>query len=147
MPAAKVDHTAIRFTQFWVVVFSVLAFLSAMPVLALALALVLAFSAAQPDLAPFRQLYITLVRPRGWLKPDVRPDDPAPHRFAQAVGATVLGISFLMLAAGVTPVGWGLDLLVTFLAGLNLTVGFCAGCFLFYQLRRLHLLPGSAARL
>jgi hypothetical protein len=142
-----VDHTAIRFTQFWVVFFSLLAFIIGAPVLTLALALVLAFSAAQPDRAPFRQLYVTQLRPRGLLKPDVRADDPAPHRFAQAVGATVLAISFLLLALGATPVGWGLDLLVTCLAALNLTIGFCAGCFLFYQLRRLHLLPGSAVKL
>jgi hypothetical protein len=147
MQATKVDHTAIRFTQFWVVFFSLLAFIAGVPVLALALGLVLAFSAAQPDHAPFRQLYVTQLRPRGWLKPDVRADDPAPHRFAQAVGASVLIISFLLLAVGATPVGWGLDLLVTCLATLNLTIGFCAGCFLFYQLKRLHLLPGSTAKL
>jgi hypothetical protein len=147
MPVTKVDHTAIRFTQFWVVFFSLLAFIAGAPILTLALALVLAWSAAQPDRAPFRQLYVTQLRPRGWLKPDVRADDPAPHRFAQGVGATVLGLSFILLALGATPVGWGLDLLVTFLAAVNLTIGFCAGCFLFYQLRRLHLLPDSTVRL
>ncbi len=147
MPLTKVDHTAIRFTQFWVVFFSLLAFIAGAPIVALALALVLAFSAAQPDRAPFRQLYVTQLRPRGWLKPDVRTDDPAPHRFAQAVGATVLGLSFVLLALGATSIGWGLDLLVTALAAINLTIGFCAGCFLFYQLRRLHLLPGSTVQL
>jgi hypothetical protein len=146
MPATIVDHTAIRFTQFWVVLFSLLAFIVAAPALTLALALVLAFSAARPDRAPFRLLYVTQLRPRGLLKPDVRQDDPAPHRFAQGVGAVVLGLSFLALALGAAPLGWGLDLLVTVLAALNLTVGFCAGCFLFYQLRRFHLLPGSVAR-
>jgi hypothetical protein len=145
MPAMTVDHTAIRFTQFWVVVLSLLAFVFAAPALTLVLGLILALSAARPDLAPFRRIYVTQLRPRGLLKPDVRPDDPAPHRFAQAVGATVLGLSFLLLVLGATPVGWGLDLLVTVLAALNLTIGFCAGCFLFYQLRRFHLLPGNAA--
>jgi hypothetical protein len=147
MAVTKVDHTAIRFTQFWVVAFSLLAFITGASLLVLALALVLAFSAAQPEHAPFRQVYVTQLRPRGWLKPDVRADDPAPHRFAQAVGATVLGLSFILLAVGAAPAGWGLDLLVTFLAALNLTIGFCAGCFLFYQLRRLHLLPGSTVQL
>ena len=41
-----------------------------------------------------------------------------------------------------TVLGWTLDLIVFVLAGINLTVGFCAGCFVYYHLGRLGVLPG-----
>jgi hypothetical protein len=37
--------------------------------------------------------------------------------------------------------GWALDLVVFVLSSINLTVGFCAGCFVYYQLGRLGVLP------
>jgi membrane protein DedA with SNARE-associated domain len=38
-------------------------------------------------------------------------------------------------------VGWTLDIIVFVLAGINLTVGFCAGCFVYYHLGRLGITP------
>ncbi len=69
-------------------------------------------------------------------------DDPAPHRFAQGVGAVFLIVATLVLfLTKATVVGWTLDLIVFVLAAINLTVGFCAGCFVYYHLGRWGMLP------
>ncbi len=91
---------------------------------------------------PFRLLYRYVMLPLHLLKPRIVEDDPAPHRFAQGVGATFLIASTLVLfLAHATVVGWALDIIVFVLAGINFTVGFCAGCFVYYHLGRLGLLP------
>jgi Domain of unknown function (DUF4395) len=138
----RVDTNLIRFSQLWVVALTALGFaLSWRPLVVIA-ALALALSAASPSASPFRLLYRSVVVPLGLIRPRIVEDDPAPHRFAQGVGAAMLAASSLVLY--LTPaaaLGWALDLLVFALAGVNLTVGFCAGCFVYYQLGRLGLLP------
>ncbi len=90
----------------------------------------------------FRLVYTGVAIPLRILKPRIVEDDPAPHRFAQGVGATFLIAATLVLyLTNATAVGWGLDLIVFVLAGINLTVGFCAGCFVYYHLGRTGLLP------
>ena len=74
-----------------------------------------------------------------------RPDDPAPHRFAQALGASVLILAAGALFAELTTLGWVLAWIVAALALINLLFGFCAGCFLFYQIHRLGLGRSSQA--
>jgi hypothetical protein len=74
------------------------------------------------------------------LSPRIVEDDPAPHRFAQGVGAAFLIASSLFLTQA-SIVGWTLALIVFVLAGINFTVGFCAGCFVYYWLGRLGLFP------
>jgi hypothetical protein len=76
------------------------------------------------------------------LQPRIVEEDPAPHRFAQGIGAIFLitATIFLFLIPAHT-VGWVLDLIVFALSTLNFTVGFCAGCFVYYHLGRLGLLP------
>jgi hypothetical protein len=37
--------------------------------------------------------------------------------------------------------GWTLDLIVFALSSINLFVGFCAGCFVYYHLGRLGITP------
>jgi Domain of unknown function (DUF4395) len=91
---------------------------------------------------PFRLLYRYVAVPLRLLHSRVVEDDPAPHRFAQGVGATfLLAASAVLFLTPVTALGWALDLIVFVLSGLNLTVGFCAGCFVYFQLGRLGLLP------
>ncbi|MDE3231406.1 MAG: DUF4395 domain-containing protein, partial [Chloroflexota bacterium] len=92
---------------------------------------------------PFRLLYRYVVVPLRLLRPRIVEDDPAPHRFAQGIGATFLVASTLLLflLPGATAVAWALDLIVFALSLVNLTVGFCAGCFVYYQLGRLGVTP------
>jgi hypothetical protein len=49
----------------------------------------------------------------------------------------VLTVSAIALFGEATGYGWALGWLVVALALANLLFGFCAGCFIFYQLRRL----------
>jgi Domain of unknown function (DUF4395) len=97
----------------------------------------LAAGAAVPGYGPFQLLYRRVLRRAGIVKPRTRSDDPAPHRFAQALGATFLFAGGVALFAGADTLGWALAWLVVALALVNLLFGFCAGCFAFYHLRRL----------
>ncbi|MBT5773856.1 MAG: DUF4395 family protein, partial [Dehalococcoidia bacterium] len=76
---------------------------------------------------------------------NVHPEDPMPHQFAQAVGAIFLLAATAALLADATAIGWTLNLIVTALAFINLTVQFCVGCFMYFQLDRIGLLPQSIA--
>jgi hypothetical protein len=139
----RLDANLLKFSQAWVVALSALAFALQLPWLVAVAAVLLAISALVPNIGPFRLLYRLVVVPAKLLRPRIVEDDPAPHRFAQAVGAAFLIASTICLYAlpGVQAVGWGLDLIVFVLATLNLTVGFCAGCLVYYQLGRIGLAP------
>lgn len=136
-PTAQVDRTALRVNQASIVGLVVLAFLLDQPWLVAGVAAVLAAGTVSPALALFQRLYRDLLRPAGLLAPDVHAEDPAPHRFAQGVGAAFLIASSAALASGAAAVGWGLALIVVVLAAVNLLFGFCAGCFVYFHLARL----------
>jgi thiol-disulfide isomerase/thioredoxin len=55
-------------------------------------------------------------------------EDSRPPRFANMIGAVVLGSAAGFHAAGLPTVGWALGLLVAALALLAAVTGFCAGC-------------------
>lgn len=138
----RVDTHLSKFTQASVVVLTAVAFILAQPVIVLITAIMMALTALVPVASPFRLLYRYVVLPLHLLKPRIVEDDPAPHRFAQGVGAAFLIASTLVLfLAHAAAVGWALDIIVFVLAGINFTVGFCAGCFVYYHLGRLGLLP------
>ncbi|MGH2524286.1 MAG: DUF4395 family protein, partial [Anaerolineales bacterium] len=80
---------------------------------------------------------------RGWVRPDVLNDNSEPHVFAQGFGAVVLFGALAAFVVGLSALGWALAWLVIALAALNLFVGFCAGCAVYYWLNRLRL-PGFA---
>jgi hypothetical protein len=134
----RVDYSAIKVNQAGLILLLLAAYLLDVPALVAATAVVLALSAASPDLALFGQLYRRVLQPAGLVTPHVIADDPAPHRFSQVLGATVLALSAVaLLVANNLVLGWGLAALVVVLAGVNLFFGFCAGCFLYFQLARL----------
>ncbi len=139
-PLQKVDHTALRTNQAMIISLSLLAFILNWPWLAGVAALVMAYGTVrrQPG---FRIVYTGLLKPRGWVKPDVINDNPEPHVFAQGFGAVVLAAGVILLFAGAAVAGWALVWLVIALAALNLFVGFCAGCAMYYWLGKLRL-PG-----
>lgn len=141
---SKVDHNAIKFNQVSLTIVTVLAFLADAPWLVGVLALVLAASTAWPQWGLFRLIYQRVALPLGLLGPNLRDDEPAPHRFSQGVGAAFLGFSWIALQADVIVLGWVLDLLVAVLAMVNVVFDFCAGCFVYYQLRRAGLIKQQA---
>ena len=138
----RVDTHLAKFSQACVVLLTALAFLLNQPIIVAITAVLMALSALAPSISPFRLIYKGVVLPLRLLQPRIVEDDPAPHRFAQGVGATFLIAATLVLyLTRATPVGWALDLIVFVLAGINLTIGFCAGCFVYYHLGRIGLLP------
>jgi Domain of unknown function (DUF4395) len=138
----RVDTHLAKFSQAGTVLLSALAFLLNQPNIVVIAAIILLLSALAPSISPFRLVYRYVVLPMHLMRPRVVEDDPAPHRFAQGVGAAFLIASSLILyLTSATALGWALDLIVFVLAGINLTVGFCAGCFVYYHLGRIGVLP------
>lgn len=146
----RIDATALKVNQTGIVVFVALAFILGTEPLGVWLvgfvAVALAIGASFPGYGPFQLLYRHVLLPASILQPRVRPDDPRPHRFSQALGAAFLAVATFLLIAGWDALGWTLGWLVVSLALVNLLFGFCAGCFAFYQIQRLrHGASGSHA--
>ena len=131
-----VDQTALKVNQVSIIGLLLLAFLFDLPWLMALVAAVMVVGTMSPRLSLFKQLYGRVLKPAGLLRPRPQPDNPEPHRFAQGFGGTVVTAGTLALFAGVPPLGWALAWLVIGLAALNLLLGFCAGCFVYYQLSR-----------
>jgi hypothetical protein len=140
---SAVDQTAIKFAQTIITLWIVVAGALGAPWLIALLAAALASSAGSPSRSLFRLLYERAAVPLGIARPRIVPDDPAPHRFAQGLGAAFLALSTLALFAGASVAGWVLAGIVAALAILNVAAGFCAGCFAYYQLARRGWLPRS----
>jgi len=137
----KVDTTALKFNQACIVIFTTVAFLLNQPYLVLLVGLVLALGTIAPQAALFKLGYLKVAKPLGLLKANLIEDDPAPHQFAQGVGALFLFASsaaLLLLQASL--LGWSLAWIVIILAAVNLVFNFCAGCFVYYQLNRMGLI-------
>ena len=121
-----IDSRAPRFNQATVGSLSVLAvatgwwWLLAALCLQLAIGLTLGRRFCLPCL-----VYFELVQPRFGEGPI---EDSRPPRFANMVGAVVLGAAAIAYAAGATVAGLALGSLVAALALLAATTGFCAGC-------------------
>lgn len=137
----KVDHSALRVNQAFIIALLALAFVLNSVWLVAFVAAVMLLGTAVPSLSLFKAIYQKGLKPAGVIKPDVIVDNPEPHRFAQGFGGVVLLGAIAALLAGVTTVGWALVGVVIVLAALNLFLGFCAGCFVYYQLNRLGV-PG-----
>lgn len=141
----QVDHTALKVNQAFIIGLLIAAFLlSSWPLVALVAAVML-LGTIVPQLALFKQIYRQLLLPAGLLQARAIPDNPEPHRFAQGFGGVVLALALLALAGNLSVLGWALIWLVVALAALNLFAGFCAGCFLYYQLNKLGV-PGFHRR-
>lgn len=138
----RLDAHLGKFSQAATFVLAGLAFVLNQPVIALITALILALSALVPAIGPYRLVYRYVLVPLHMLRPRIVEDDPAPHRFAQGVGAVFLLASALVLfLTHAAVLGWILDLVVFVLSGINLFVGFCAGCFVYYHLGRFGITP------
>ncbi|MFV9502943.1 MAG: DUF4395 domain-containing protein [Oscillochloridaceae bacterium umkhey_bin13] len=131
-----VDRTALKVNQALIVSLLSIAFVLNLPLLVGLVAVVMVLGTWQPQWALFQQLYHRWLKPTGRLKPDVQHEALAPHRFAQGLGGAVLVVASLALLLGAHLLGWILALIVVALAAINLGFGFCAGCFVYFQLAR-----------
>ena len=135
----QVDANALKTNQMTIVAVVLVAFVLGSGIgvgLILALAIALGLGAARPGAGPIQLLYRRVLVSRGIVKPSPQSSDTAPHRFSQGMGGVVLMLAAVLLLAGATAVGWVLAGLVVALALVNLLFGFCAGCFVFLQLRK-----------
>src|SRR5512141_3027573 len=117
------DRTTLRVNQAFIIALLVVGFLLNQPVFVVFVAAVMAIGTAFPQAALFQRIYRDLLKPAKVLQPDLHEEDPAPHRFAQGMG-----------------LGWALTIIVIALAAVNLVFGFCAGCFVYFQLQRFGLM-------
>lgn len=140
----QVDTTAIKFNQAAIISLSLLGFLLNQPYLVLFVGLVMAVGTVWPRAALFKLIYLKFLKANNILAANVINDDPAPHQFAQGVGAIFLltGSSALLVFNQIV-LGWTLAWIVIILAAVNLFFNFCAGCFVYYQLDRVGLIPHS----
>jgi hypothetical protein len=144
----RVDRNTLRTNQFFIVAFSVGAFVAGVGIgqwLVLFTGLVMALGTIHPAFALFKQVHQRILKPAGILKADIHTEDPMPHQFAQGMGSVFLLAAFAALFTGAITAGWVLTWMVAALAFVNLTVQFCAGCFVYFQLDRIGLLPRSIA--
>jgi hypothetical protein len=136
-----VDQTALKTNQVVIIALCVAAFILDWWVIVPAVATVMAMGTlvGKPGFLPvYRALAALRV-----VRPNPVPDDPAPHRFAQGLGASVLVVASLLFVFGAAFPAWIVAWLVVFLASLNAFAGFCAGCFLFHHLAKAGF-PGFA---
>ena len=137
----KVDQTALRFNQASIILLLVLAFILNAAWLVAFVAAVMLVGTLWPEAGLFKQIYARGLKPAGLLKANIVDDDPQPHLFAQGLGGIFLVVSAAALWLGAPIVGWALAAMVIVLASLNLFLGFCLGCFIYYQLGRVGLKP------
>lgn len=141
MPERKVDHSSLKVNQAFIIILLAVAFVLDSVWLVVFVAVVMLLGTAVPSASLFKRAYQHVLKPVGLVKPNVITDNPEPHRFAQGFGGVVLLGAIATLLAGAAMLGWALVGLVIILAALNLFLGFCAGCFVYYQLNKLGV-PG-----
>jgi hypothetical protein len=83
---------------------------------------------------PYAWLFRSLVRPR--LGPPEDLEDPAPPRFAQAVGLAFAVVGLIGFATGVTPLALVATGFALVAALLNAVFGYCLGCEIYLLLKR-----------
>ncbi len=137
----KVDHSALRTNQAFIISLLVLAFIADVKALVAFVSAVMLLGTAFPNLSLFKAVYLYILKPLKLVRPDVRVDNPEPHLFAQAVGGAFLLAATFSFVAKVTVLGWALSWIVVALAALNLFAGICVGCLMYYWLNRLGV-PG-----
>lgn len=127
-----IDPRGHRFGAAFSVVLLAAAFVAGQPVIVMLIALALGVSAW------FGTRYSVLGRPWPLVRRVLRIGPPAelesefPPRFAQALGATFLGVATIAFLVGLTTLGW---IVTAAVAGLQITLaatGYCLGCRLYF---------------
>lgn len=130
-----IDERAPRFNQIVVASVTLLALLTgAWPLVALmGLQLVVGLTFGRKFCLPC-VFYFEVIQPRFG---EGAIEDARPPRFANIVGAIFLGSATLSFVTGLTTIGWLLTAMVSALALLAATTGFCVGCEIYKVTSRL----------
>jgi len=147
MNERKVDHSALRTNQAFIIALLILAFVIDAKWLVAFVAAVMLIGTVMPQVALFKAVYLYFLKPLKIAQPDVRVDNPEPHLFAQGVGGTFLAAATIAFIANAATIGWVLTWIVIGLAALNLFAGICVGCMLYYWFNRLGVPGFKVARL
>ncbi|OHV41655.1 MULTISPECIES: DUF4395 domain-containing protein [Pseudofrankia] len=86
--------------------------------------------------APYALVFRHLIRPR--LGPPATTEDPAPPRFAQAVGAVFAAVGVVGFLTGLDALGYVATAFAFAAAFLNAAFEFCLGCHLFLFIRSIN---------
>lgn len=140
---SKLDRSALKFNQASIVVLTAVAFLFNIPWLIIFTSAVMLIGTIFPYAGLFKLVYKYIVKPIGIVKPNIVEEDNSPHQFAQGLGGIFLAVSFVALIAKFIILGWILAFIVLALAFINLTVNFCAGCFIYFQLHKFGVLQSK----
>ncbi len=130
------DRSALRFGQISLITVLAIGFVLGIQAFIVVGAFMLGTALVAPRIAPQLLVYRALVR-RGIVRTEIHDEDPTPHRFAQKMGFGVLAIGVISSIIGLSAVAWGAAIMVIALALINVTTGFCAGCFVHAQLARM----------
>lgn len=141
MTERKVDRSALRTNQAFIIGLLVIAFVLDAKWLVACVSAVMLIGTVFPKIALFKAVYWYVLKPLQIARPDMQQDNPEPHLFAQGVGGVVLIVATLAFGANVPVLGWGLSWIVVALAALNLFAGICVGCLMYYWFNRLGV-PG-----
>jgi len=140
---SKLDRSALKFNQASIVVLTAVAFLFNIPWLIIFTSAVMLIGTIFPYAGLFKLVYKYIVKPIGIVKPNIVEEDNSPHQFAQGLGGIFLSVSFVALIAKFIILGWILAFIVLALAFINLTVNFCAGCYIYFQLHKFGVLQSK----
>ena len=144
-PLEKIDKTSLKFNQACIVLFTALAFLLNTAWLTALVGILLLLDTLIPGTGLFKLLYKNIIKPLKLLNPYIIEESSSPHRFAQGLGGSFLLLSFILVQyTGLIFIGWALSFIVIALAFINLTLDFCAGCFIYFQLQKLKLSSTSS---
>ena len=139
MPSTHmVDHSAIKIGQLLAIAMLIAAYVMDRWEPVAVLAGIFLITSVFFEWGPFALLYRFLLKPLGWVKPDLRVDNLQPHRFGQAVGAVSAAVAALALYFHYATLGWVLVWVLIALTGISF-MGWCIGCFLYYQINRFGL--------
>lgn len=133
-----VDHSAIKLGQLLAVAVLIAAYVLDRWEPVAVLAGIFLITSVFFEWGPFALLYRFLLKPLGWVKPDLRADNLQPHRFGQAVGAVSAALAALALYFNYATLGWVLVWVLIALTGISF-MGWCIGCFIYYQINRFGL--------
>jgi Domain of unknown function (DUF4395) len=140
----KIDRSALKFNQGSIVILVSVAFLFNLNWLVALVSLVMLVGTLLPRAGLFKLTYHHIAKPSGIIKPEIINESITPHLFAQGLGGVVLGVAFFLLNfTDQNFIGWFLSIVVVALAFINLTVNFCVGCYIYYQLTRIGIFQNS----
>jgi hypothetical protein len=131
-PARQIDPRGQRFGAGVSAIVLALAFALDLPWLAVLVGLNLGVSAAFGTRLFLPGRIWQPVRKALRLGPPREPEHEYPPRFAQAMGATFLGLAAVAFLLGATPIGWLLVAAVAALQTLLAATGICVGCRLYF---------------